>query len=64
MVRTQLSAILAAGIFILFKNFSSKKKIIWFGLGGLVLVCKGFSKAARLAYSAEMVFENKNSLFT
>jgi hypothetical protein len=32
------------------KNFSSVKKIIWFGLSGLLLVRKGFSKAARVAF--------------
>jgi hypothetical protein len=37
------------------KNFSSVKKIIWFGLGGLLLVRKGFSKAARVAFSADML---------
>ncbi len=41
--------------------FSLLKKIIWFGLGGLLLVRKGFSKAARVAFSADM-FLNKNSL--
>jgi hypothetical protein len=38
------------------KIFSSEKNFLGFGLGGLLLVRKGFSKAAR-------VFENKNSLF-
>jgi hypothetical protein len=55
MVRTQLSAILAVCLFILFKNLSHQRKIfIWFGLGGLLLVRKGFSKAARVAFSADM----------
>jgi hypothetical protein len=30
------------------------KKIICFELGGLLLVRKGFSKAARVAFSADM----------
>jgi hypothetical protein len=30
------------------------KKIIWFGLGGLLLVRKGFSNAARVQFSADM----------
>jgi hypothetical protein len=41
------------------KNFSSVKKIIWFGLGGLLLVRKGFSKAARVALSAYMFLKIK-----
>ncbi len=40
------------------------KKIIWFGLGGLLLVRKGFSKAARVAFSSDMLLKIKNSLFT
>ena len=52
MVRTQLSAILDVCLFILFKKFSVKK-IILFGLGGFLLVRNGFSKAARVAYSAD-----------
>jgi hypothetical protein len=35
---------------------SSKKKIIWFGLGGFHLVRKGFSIAGRVAYSANLFF--------
>jgi hypothetical protein len=35
------------------------KKIIWFGLGGLLLVRKGFSKASRVAFSADMVLKIK-----
>ena len=35
------------------------KKIIWFGLGGLLLVRKGFSKAARVAFSADMFLKIK-----
>jgi hypothetical protein len=35
------------------------KKIIWFGLGGLLLVPKGFSKAARVAFSADMFLKIK-----
>jgi hypothetical protein len=46
------------------KFFSSMKKIIWFGLGGLLLVRKGFSKAARVAFSSDMLLKIKNSLFT
>jgi hypothetical protein len=41
------------------KLFSSKKKIFWFGLGGFLLVRKGFSKAARDAYSANMFLKIK-----
>jgi hypothetical protein len=33
------------------KIFSSVKEIIWFGLGGLLQVRKGLSKAARVAFS-------------
>jgi hypothetical protein len=45
MVRTQLSTILAVCLFILFKKFSHhRKKIIWFGLGGLLLVHSGTGK--------------------
>jgi hypothetical protein len=58
MVRTQLSAILDVCLFILFKKFSVKK-IILFGLGGLVLVRKGFSKAARVAFSTDMFLKIK-----
>jgi hypothetical protein len=35
------------------------EKIIWFGLGGLLLVRKGFSKAARIAFSADMFLKIK-----
>jgi hypothetical protein len=35
------------------------KKVIWFGLGGLLLVRKGFSKAARVALSADMFLKIK-----
>jgi hypothetical protein len=35
------------------------KKIIWFGIGGLLLVRKGFSKAARVAFSADMLLKIK-----
>jgi hypothetical protein len=38
------------------KFFSSEKKIIWFEAGGFLLVRKGFSKAARVAYSANKFF--------
>jgi hypothetical protein len=41
------------------KNFSSVKKIIWIGLGGLLLVRKGFSKASRVAFSADMFLKIK-----
>ncbi len=41
------------------KIFSSEKKIIWFGLGGLLLVRKCFSKAARVAFSADMFLKIK-----
>jgi hypothetical protein len=34
--------------------FFISEKIIWFRLGGLLLVRKGFSKAARVAFSADM----------
>jgi hypothetical protein len=59
MARTQLSAILDVCLFILFKIFSSEKKIIWFGLGGLLLVRKGFSKAAKVAFSGDMFLKIK-----
>jgi hypothetical protein len=35
------------------------KKNICFGLGGFLLVCKGFSKAARVAFSADMFLKIK-----
>jgi hypothetical protein len=38
---------------------SSVKKIIWFGLGGLLLACKGLSKAARVAFSADIFLKIK-----
>jgi hypothetical protein len=41
------------------KLFSSEKKNFWFGLGGFLLVRKGFSKAARVAYSANMFLKIK-----
>jgi hypothetical protein len=41
------------------KLFSSEKKIFWFGEGGFLLVRKGFSKAARVAYSANMFLKIK-----
>jgi hypothetical protein len=41
------------------KKFSSVKKIILFGLGGSLLVRKGFSKAARVALSANMFLKIK-----
>jgi hypothetical protein len=41
------------------KLFSSEKKIFWFGLGGFLLVRKGFCKAARVAYSANMFLKIK-----
>ena len=41
------------------KLFSSEKKNVWFGLGGFFLVRKGFSKAARVAYSANMFLKIK-----
>jgi hypothetical protein len=41
------------------KKFSSGNKIIWFGLGGLLLVRKGFSKAARVTFSADMFLKIK-----
>jgi hypothetical protein len=39
--------------------FSSEKNFVWFGLGGFLLVRKGFSKAARVAYSANMFLKIK-----
>jgi hypothetical protein len=54
MVRTQLFAILDVCLFILIQT-----KIIWFGLGGLLLVRKGLSKAARVAFSADMFLKIK-----
>jgi hypothetical protein len=41
------------------KFFSSEKKIILFELGDLLLVHKGFSKAAIVAYSANMFLKIK-----
>jgi hypothetical protein len=41
------------------KLFSSEKKYFWFGLGGFLLVRKGFSKPARVAYSANMFLKIK-----
>jgi hypothetical protein len=64
MVRTQLSAILAVCLFIPIKIFyHQRKKVIWFGLGGFLLVRKGFSKAARVAYSADMFLKIKTVCF-
>jgi hypothetical protein len=60
MVRTHLSVILSVCLSILVKIFaSSQKKIIWFGLGGFLLVHKGFSIAGRVAYSADMFLKIK-----
>ncbi len=36
-----------------------KNYLIWFGLGGFLLVCKGYSKAASVAYSANMFWKYK-----
>jgi hypothetical protein len=41
------------------KLFSSEKNFFWFGLGGFLLVPKGFSKAARVVYSANMFLKIK-----
>jgi hypothetical protein len=41
------------------KLFSSEKNFFWFGLGGFLLVRKGFSKATRVAYSANMFLKIK-----
>jgi hypothetical protein len=41
------------------KLFTSEKKFFWFGSGGFLLVRKGFSKAARVAYSANMFLKIK-----
>jgi hypothetical protein len=41
------------------KNFLSEKKIIWFGLGGLLLVRKGFSQDAKVRFSADMFLKIK-----
>jgi hypothetical protein len=35
------------------------EKIVWFGLCGLLLVRKGFSKAARVAFFADMFLKIK-----
>jgi hypothetical protein len=60
MVRTQLSAILDVCLFILSKIFFHQvKKIICFELGGLLLVRKGFRRAARVAFSADMFLKIK-----
>jgi hypothetical protein len=39
--------------------FSTEKNLFWFGLGGFLLVRKGSSKAARVAYSANMFLKIK-----
>jgi hypothetical protein len=59
MASTHLFVILAVCLFILIKNFLSREKFFWFGLGGFLLVRKGFSKAARVAYSADMFLKIK-----
>ncbi len=60
MVRTHLSLILSVCLTILVKIFpSSEKKIIWFGLGGFLLVRKGFSIAGRVAYSTNIFLKIK-----
>jgi hypothetical protein len=41
------------------KIFSSEKILFWFGLGDFLLVRKGFSKAARVAYSEDMFLKIK-----
>jgi hypothetical protein len=41
------------------KIFSSEKFFLGFGLGGFLLVRKGFSKAARVAYFADMFLKIK-----
>ena len=56
MVRTQLSAILDVSCL---KKIFISEKIIWFGLSGFLLVRKGFSKAARVAFSADMFLKIK-----
>ncbi len=59
MARTHLSVILAVCHFTLIKNFSHPRNFFWFGLGGFLLVRKGFSKAAKVAYSADMFLKIK-----
>jgi hypothetical protein len=63
MVRTQLSAILDLSFYPVKKIVPSVKKIICFGLDGLLLVRKGFSKAARVAFSADMFLKIKKFLY-
>jgi hypothetical protein len=46
-----------------YKFFSSDKNFFGFGLGGFLLVRKGFSKAARVAYSADMFLKIKKVCF-
>jgi hypothetical protein len=41
------------------KIFFIREKMFWFGLGDFLLVRKGFSKAARVAYSADMFLKIK-----
>ncbi len=51
---------MAVGLFFQIKIFSHQRKInIWFGLGGFLLVRKVFSKAARVAYSTDMLLKIK-----
>jgi hypothetical protein len=50
---------MAVCLSILVKIFLSDMKIIWFGLDGFLLVRKGSSKAARVAYSADMFLKIK-----
>jgi hypothetical protein len=59
-----LSVILSVCLSILVKIFaSSQKKIIWFGLGGFLLVHKGFSIAGRVAYSADVFVKKKQFVY-
>ncbi len=60
MVRTHLSVILSVCLAILVKIFPhQRRKLFWFRLGGFHLVCKGFSIAGRVAYSANMILKIK-----
>ncbi len=56
---TAICHTMAVCLSILVKIFLSDMKIIWFGLDGFLLVRKGSSKAARVAYSADMFLKIK-----
>jgi hypothetical protein len=61
MVRTHISIILSVCLTILVKIFPHQRRKLfgWFGLGGFLLVRKGFSMAGRVAYSANIFLKIK-----